>query len=653
VRASRGRAAAIAAIALIACAAPPARALKLATWNVIDYPTTNLAGRQPYLRTVVAALDPDVIIMQELKSQAGADSFTTNVLNVAEPGQWAATVFFTSCESAMFYKPAKLTLTFAGSAIPTAGPRDVLVCRFKPVGYLSSSTEFRIYSAHFKAGGPATADSSTRRLECTDLRNSMNLAPAGSQILVGGDTNFYGSWEGGYIRLTESQSDNDGRMLDPNPISGTWNSSTYRFHHSQSTCLSGCASANYSTGGLDDKFDFWMSSYNLQDGQGLDILPGYSFPYGNDGQHYNAAVNGSGFNNAVGITVANALFQASDHLPAIIQLQLPSMIAAASQLDFGSVIVGATAQQSLAVSDPAPVPADALNYSFVAPVGFTAPGGSFSVAAGAAPNLHTIDMSTASAGTRTGTLTITTDAPDSLSKTVKLSGVVLTHAVASLESTVTVVEDSLDFGSHNAGEFADSMVCTHNRGYGSLQARLAVNTGTIVGGDGRFSLVGGFTPALVAGKGEYYTVHFDGAGATPDSTYEATLSFTDADEPLPGATAAASLVVHLVARVKQGNVDVEPGAPVALRFYAPRPNPLSHQTRFAFDLPQSAPVSLEVFDLTGRRVARVISGELPAGHHEVGWNAGDERGGPLRAGLYFARFGTRGLTRATRLVLLP
>jgi len=174
----------------------------------------------------------------------------------------------------------------------------------------------------------------------------------------------------------------------------------------------------------------------------------------------------------------------------------------------------------------------------------------------------------------------------------------------------------------------------------------------ITGGGGRFTIVGGFSPALVAGTGERYTLHFDDTGATKDTTYEATLTFTNSDEPLPGAAAAASLVVRLVARPKQGNVDVTPAAPAALRFYAPRPNPLARETRFAFDLPRAAQVSLEVFDVHGRRVAGILSGEMPAGHHEARWSAAAGSGGRPAAGLYFARFRTPGLVDSRRLVLL-
>ena len=103
--------AALAALACLVAGAAPALALKVATWNVINYPPADTTSRQPNLRTVVAALDPDVIALQELMSTEGRDMFLNNVLNAVQPGQWAATGFFPTCQSAVFYKPARVTLT--------------------------------------------------------------------------------------------------------------------------------------------------------------------------------------------------------------------------------------------------------------------------------------------------------------------------------------------------------------------------------------------------------------------------------------------------------------------------------------------------------------------------------------------------------------
>ena len=642
------------ALAWLVAGAAPALALKVATWNVLNYPPADLANRQPNLRTVIAALDPDVIALQELKSRAGRDSFLTNVLNVAQPGQWSATSFFSACESAIFYKPAKVTLTFSGVGIPTAGPRDVLTVRIRVAGYLSKLAEIRLYSFHFKAG-TETADSDLRQLECADLRNNMNLAvpTLTPNYLVCGDSNFYGDWEGGYIRLTESQVDNDGRCFDPLSLPGNWNQYAYRFHHTQSTCSSGCPSADWSYGGLDDRLDLFLTSPSLQDGEGLDLVPGGYVPYGNDGQHYNANVNGSGFNNAVGMTVANALFNSSDHLPVMVTLQAPARVLAASQLDFGPVIVGATAEQALTVTNGAAVPADELSYSLAVPAGFAAPAGPFTADGGAAGNVHVASMVTTDPGLKSGVLTVSCDDPDSTAKPVQLSGTVLAHAVASLDSAGVTTQTTVDFGTHAPGDFADLPVRAHNAGWGALQAKLEVTGGVISGGDGRFSIVGGFEAAEIAGVGHTYSLRFDDTGATADSLYEATLVLSGADEPLSGAAPASDLVVTLRALVSSGGADAATELPGRVAFHPPGPNPFRGTTTLRFDLPHGAEVTLELFDLSGRRVCTILQGYQPAGRHTLQMGPVAGGGGPLKAGLYFVSFRTGDFSQTRRLVLVP
>ena len=651
-------------VGLIALAASPAYALKIVTWNLLNYtdqnataPINTITPRQDYFRTVLQNLSPDLMVVQEMKDASSADSFLFNVLRVVEPARnWSGggSHFISTAESAVFFDPQKVAISNLTS-VSDGGPRTVLVCLVKPVGYLASSASFRLYSMHLKATSVAS-DSATRTLECHNLRNALNAAPAGTNLLLGGDSNFNGAYEGGYHWLTDSLSDNDGRLKDPFNMPGAWkNVGTYALYDTQSPCSS-CPSYGpglaFATGGMDDRFDLWLGSYSLNDGQGLDVVPGGTYAYGNDGQHFNTDINGSGFNNAVGLTVANALHEAADHLPVVTIVQLPARVIAASTLSFGSVIVGAAAQQTLAVSDGAPVPADGLDYSFSAPAGFGAPTGNFTAAAGAAPTLHAVTMNTTSAGVKSGTLTLTTDDPDSASKSVLLSGTVLRHAVASLDSLAIVTADSLDFGDHGASFFADQTVAVHDPGYDALQARLAVNTGVITGGDGHFSFVPGFSPALAGASAARYALHFDPAGATPDSTYYATLAFTDSDEPLPGAQSASPLTVTLRAHLI-GSTAVGEGTPRALAFAGPRPNPLTGLTRFAFDLPDGRAVSLEIYDLAGRRVATLAEGHFEPGHHELTWSARDDRAARVKAGLYFARFETRGLSRTARLIVMP
>src|SRR5438552_3814456 len=123
-------------VALAIGAATPAHALRIATWNVAKY--SGSATPQPNMRTVVAGLNPDVIVLQELNSDTGRQQFLDNVLNNIQPGEWASSAWFEldqvpSEGGAIFYKPAKAML--AGVAARSInGPRKVLAANIWPVG---------------------------------------------------------------------------------------------------------------------------------------------------------------------------------------------------------------------------------------------------------------------------------------------------------------------------------------------------------------------------------------------------------------------------------------------------------------------------------------------------------------------------------------
>ena len=643
----------------------PAYALRVVTWNFMVYQSTNtvtpIASRQQAIRTVILAMQPDIVIGQEIDDIGGRDSLLKNVFNVLQPGHWDVQWIQVGSEGgAIYFDSTKVKISNFGT-IGTGGPRPVIQALCKPVGYKSKGGWFRIYSMHLKAGNPffTPSDSLTRRTECSSLRatlNNVNPTVVGTNFILAGDTNFYGDWEGGYQRLTEHQLNDNGRNIDPLSMPGTWNSKGAYAQYDTQCPQNTPTTSDFSGGGLDDRFDMILSSASMQDGVGLDYLGG-GLPsgygaFGNDGQHFNTDLNGGGFNTAVGYGVATALHDAADHIPVIVNLQLPAKIAAASQLDLGRVLVGATASASLIVSNSAAAPADLLRYSFAAPAGFVAPAGNFSVAAGGASGPHSIGMSTATTGDVTGTMTITTNDVDTTAKVVKLSGRVLAHAVASLDSATTVTNASLDLGDHAPGAFEDGTVRVYDKSFGTYQARLAVNAGTISGGAGRFKFPSGFTPALLSALGQTFNVHFDAAGATLDSTYNATLTFSSADEALPGGLAASDLIVQLRARPISGALGVG-GDVGALRFLPPRPNPFTQATELAFELPHTAPVRLAIYDLNGRHVATLANGILGQGTHSLRWNAQDDGGHAVPAGLYFVRFQTTGLTRIARIALLP
>lgn len=629
----------------------PAQAARLVTWNLLAYDDLAANARRSATLTVLPALNPDVLIVQELLTNTAADSFAT-FLRTALPGKrWIGgnSTFIVATQSALYYDSLQFSHSNL-SSIAMGGPRPALIALLRPRGYLANAASFRMYSIHFKAGNGAggtspPSDSSTRTLECTNLRNTLNLAPAGTNLIVGGDTNFYGSFETGYTRLTESQADNDGRLKDPLSMAGLWNNPAFAPFHTQSPCAgAGCVG---SSGGMDDRFDMLLGSYSLSDGLGLELLPsGYS-AFGNDGFHYNDSIDGGGVNNAVPLAVATALRLAADHLPVVATLQLPAKLACVSGLPFGDVIVGGTAAQTIDIDDlPAP-PAATLSYSFVAPAGFSAPGGSFTNAANELPAGHTITMNTASVGVKSGTLSVNSNDLDTTSKAVLLSGRVLAHASPSLDSLDAVTTRAFDFGTVAQNSSTELAVRVFNRGYQSLQARLS-HAGAFVAGDAHF----GFSaPAGLVTDAVTYTVTFQSSGVPAGNTVNAELRIPVADEALPGALAFDTLRVSLSATVA-ANGGVGDG-PLTLRFAPPAPNPLQHSTLFVYDLPREASASLVILDVSGRTVATLADGAHGAGRYQVRWEPRRGDGPTIPAGLYFARFSTAGLTKVARLVVLP
>ena len=96
-----------------------------------------------------------------------------------------------------------------------------------------------------------------------------------------------------------------------------------------------------------------------------------------------------------------------------------------------------------------------------------------------------------------------------------------------------------------------------------------------------------------------------------------------------------------------------PVLPKRIAFYPPSPNPFRGATILRFDLSEEADVSLELFDLSGRRVATLLHGRQPAGQHSVRWSPVSGGDGGLEAGLYFASFRAGGFRQTRRLVLVP
>ena len=86
-----------------------------------------------------------------------------------------------------------------------------------------------------------------------------------------------------------------------------------------------------------------------------------------------------------------------------------------------------------------------------------------------------------------------------------------------------------------------------------------------------------------------------------------------------------------------------------------QPNPFSPEdgsTASRFSLSGQTDTQLQIFDISGRLVRELVSGNLPAGEHQVNWNGRDSRGETVSSGVYFYKLQTADRVDTRKMTLL-
>jgi flagellar hook assembly protein FlgD len=91
---------------------------------------------------------------------------------------------------------------------------------------------------------------------------------------------------------------------------------------------------------------------------------------------------------------------------------------------------------------------------------------------------------------------------------------------------------------------------------------------------------------------------------------------------------------------------------LSTRLVGNAPNPFNPRTTISFDLGQSGPVRLEIFDVRGRLVRTVDNRVFSAGSHSVLWDGRDNQGGDTASGLYFFRMTTDSASETHKMLLV-
>lgn len=282
--------------------------LRIATYNTLKFPEKTHLKRMPYFRQVIEAMDPDILVLQELTSANGVTLFRNEIMNYYQSGEYTSAPFVDGfdTDNMLFYKKSQFDL-IANRQIDTA-LRDIseYVLQYKS----SRAPMLWVYSLHLKASSQSTQQ---RQQEAEILRNVLNQNPASANFFVAGDFNVYNASEPAFQTFISNMDNNNGRCYDPINQIGNWhNSSYYAKWHTQSTRTTNVDDG--ASGGLDDRFDFVLVSKSLLDKADWKILPDTYQSFGNNGKVFNLDINHER-NTSVPDSIANALYYASDHLP--------------------------------------------------------------------------------------------------------------------------------------------------------------------------------------------------------------------------------------------------------------------------------------------------------------------------------------------------
>ena len=83
--------------------------------------------------------------------------------------------------------------------------------------------------------------------------------------------------------------------------------------------------------------------------------------------------------------------------------------------------------------------------------------------------------------------------------------------------------------------------------------------------------------------------------------------------------------------------DVDMATPNEFEIFNCYPNPFNPSTTVNFTLESSLPITLDVYDISGRYIANLAAGFFEAGRHSIEWHASG-----ISSGIYFIRLSASG-----------
>ena len=94
------------------------------------------------------------------------------------------------------------------------------------------------------------------------------------------------------------------------------------------------------------------------------------------------------------------------------------------------------------------------------------------------------------------------------------------------------------------------------------------------------------------------------------------------------------------------------GVPETYAVHQNYPNPFNPTTTLHYDLPEDSYVNIIIYDLMGHSIKRLLNDEQIAGYRSIHWNATNDYGQPVSAGMYIYTIQAGDFRQTKKMVLL-
>ena len=94
------------------------------------------------------------------------------------------------------------------------------------------------------------------------------------------------------------------------------------------------------------------------------------------------------------------------------------------------------------------------------------------------------------------------------------------------------------------------------------------------------------------------------------------------------------------------------GFPIRFTIYPNFPNPFNPTTQIRYDLPKENIVNITIYDVLGRKIRTLMNINQTAGYHSIRWDAKNDMGEDIAAGVYIYTIQTGEFRSSKKMVLL-